>query len=519
MEYWAETREVEMTKTMLVDDVCYKAIESRDPRFDGLFFIAVRTTGIYCRAVCTCGPAKRENIRFYATAAAAEADGFRPCLRCRPELAPGVPASIDSKNIALRAAELIRDGAVTGGGIARLASKLAVSERQLRRLFEAEYGVSPAEYRNSCRLLLAKSLLTDTDLPITRVAFASGFSSLRRMNDAFLRHYSMSPRAFRKTAGADTSRSDRPIAVRLGYRPPYRFDLLLHFFALHAVPGVELVEGDSYYRTVSVPVENKAGETTRVHGWIRVQNLPQKNSLALTLSSSLLDVLPVVLGRIRRVFDVDCIPSSVEEGLKDFHSLVSESCDISGIRLAVAFDGFQTAVQTVLLEKHSPQETAVLMQTIAETLGSSIETPVRGLETVFPAAEQFCSEGIGKILENLGVDDDSAATILALAKGVVEKAIVLEPGADVEEMRSRLSEIQGLSPDSIQYLLLRAYAYPDAFPAGDKTIREAFADNTKHQLAELSEAWRPWRSYGVMSLWQQTDGLGAAADEEAKVAC
>ncbi len=492
---------IDLEKEMPSDDVLYTALAAHDPRFDGRFFVAVSSTRIYCRAVCTAKLPKRENCSFFQTAAAAEAAGYRPCLKCRPELAPGLPVSYEMTSIAHRAAEIIRESPYAKP-IAEIADGLGVSERQLRRIFEDEFGVSPVSYRGTCRLLLAKSLLTDTDLPITRVAYACGFSSVRRFNDAFTKQYRMTPTHLRKRAPL-ASTNGKPITIRIGYRPPYRYDLIIGFLAFRAIEGVEVVADGSYYRTVSLGrLRNAAASDDEEKvGWIQVSNWAEKNCLKLTVSPELFEELPVVIARVKRLFDTDSFPNAVSDGLADFHGRVAAASNIPGIRVPCSFDGFEMAVRAILGQQITVKAANTLAGRIAQEFGAPVEIPVEGLATVFPPPQAFCDEGAAERLGRLGVVRQRSKAICVLAQAICDGSIELSPGVDVREAAHKLVALPGIGEWTAEYLLMRAFDYPDAFPAADYGVKCAFPDMKVKDLKEMSKKWSPWRSYAVMSLW------------------
>lgn len=493
-------------------DTCWEALGMHDPRLDGLFFVGVSSTGIYCRAVCSAKRPKRENCTFYRTAAEAEAAGFRPCLKCRPELAPGMPLAADTDRAVRRAALLIKEG-VGANRIADIAAGLGLSERQFRRLFEQAFGVTPTEYRTTCRLLLAKSLLTDTDLPITRVAYACGFSSVRRFNDAFSTRYRMPPTRFRAKAAAGTARADSgPIVLHVGYRPPFRFDLLLDFLRMRAIDGVEAVGEGAYLRTVRLDgarstaasfggqQDGRRGGATKV-GWIKVEDESAKNRLSVTVSPELFDDLPLVLARVRRLFDTDCLPASIETGLADFYARVAPENHVVGIRLPCCFDGFEMAVRAILGQQITVKAAGTLAGRVAREFGCAVETPFEGLGVAFPPPLAFCTPEAASRLGELGVIRQRARAICALAEAVCSGEVGLCPGSDFEADAVALKAIPGIGDWTVQYLLMRAYAHPDAFPASDLGVLGAFPGLKPREAAVLSENWRPWRSYAVMSIW------------------
>ncbi|MEF9876904.1 MAG: Ada metal-binding domain-containing protein [Gordonibacter sp.] len=525
------------------DDTCWAALRAHDARFDGLFFVGVRSTGIYCRAVCPAKMPKRENCTFFRSAAQAEAAGFRPCLKCRPELAPGAPLASDTDQVVQRAAAIIREHAGSCR-VADISSQLGLSERQLRRLFERTFGVTPTAYRTTCRLLLAKSLLTDTDLPVTRVAYACGFSSVRRFNDAFLENYRMPPSRFRAKAAEGATRvCAGPIVLHIGYRPPYRFDLLLDFLRLRSIAGVEAVEGGAYMRTVrlsgssyvldparetaplapddgllslaceaSLSQVGEVGARSRI-GWIRVADDPTRNRLALTVSPELFGDLPLVVARVRRLFDADCLPAVVEAGLADFHARVPAASRIPGIRLPCSFDGFEMAVRAILGQQVTVKAAGTMAGRVAAAFGTPMQTPHAALTTAFPSPAAFCAPDAAERLGQLGVIAQRARAICTLARSLCSGEVTLKPGADLEAEARALAAIPGIGDWTVQYLLMRAYGHPDAFPATDLGVKNAFPGLKPRELARLSEAWSPWRSYAVMSLWSAPHDPAASTGE------
>ena len=477
-------------------DVCYQALLSGDPHFDGLLFVGVSSTGIYCRVgVCWAKVPKRENCTFFKTAAEAEAAGYRPCLKCRPELAPGTPIAPDIDHAVARAAASMRERP-GDAPIARIAAEQGMSERHLRRLFEQTYGVSPAQYRETCRLLLAKSLLTDTKLSITRIAYASGFASVRRFNDAFVNSYGMQPTRFRKSAQDSISAKTEaaPIVLHVDYREPYRFDLLLGFLQMRAIEGVEAVLDGAYWRIVRASDGERAG-------WIKVENDPSHRRLAVTISPELFDDIPSVLARTRRLFDTDCVPGAVEQGLADFYEHSGETYRIPGIRVPCAFDGFEMATRAILGQQITVKAASTLAGRVAREFGTPIKGPIPELTCAFPLPQAFCVDDAPARLGEVGVIAQRANAICAIARAMEAGELTLRPGADLVAEAARLGSIRGIGDWTVQYVLMRAYDYPDAFLPTDYGVKLALPDMKPRELEKLSQPWRPWRSYAVMSMW------------------
>jgi len=503
----------------LEPEACHRALDTHDPRFDGLFFVGISSTGIYCRPVCPTRQTKRENRTFYPTAAAAEAAGYRPCLRCRPELAPG-RASVDAVNAWARAAvRRIEDGALGEMSLEELAKELGISDRHLRRVVQSEYGVSPVELAQTQKLLTAKRLLTDTDLPIGEVALASGFSSVRRFNALFSERYNLTPTKLRKKGGS-TGRDS--IVCEVSYRPPLDWCGLLEFIAFRASCGVEAMDGSAYVRTVSIKGKS---------GWIRVtpdvpstssptnpkvntENLPHRNVLRVEISTSLAAVLPEVLVRVKRLFDLSAEPCAIAEALGDV-------CQDPAVRVPGAFDGFEIAVRAILGQQVSVQAASVISGKFAQAFGEPIEAPYPQLNRIFPSPAIIAKLDPVKIAE-VGIIRSRANAIVSLAQAIVSKEIILRPGADAEATKARLCEIPGIGPWTAEYVAMRALAWPDAFPATDLGIKKAMANlppfmgvvprsgdrgvgaksPSEKEILAMAEAWRPWRSYAAMHLWR-----------------
>lgn len=482
--------------TLPSQDVCYQALLSGDPHFDGLLFVGVSSTGIYCRVgVCWAKVPKRENCTFFKTAAEAEAAGYRPCLKCRPELAPGTPIAPDIDHAVACAAASMRERP-GDAPIARIATEQGMSERHLRRLFEQTYGVSPAQYRETCRLLLAKSLLTDTELSITRIAYASGFASVRRFNDAFVNSYGMQPTRFRKSAQDSISAKTEaaPIVLHVDYREPYRFDLLLGFLQMRAIEGVEAVLDGAYWRIVRASDGERAG-------WVKVENDPSHRRLAVTISPELFGDIPSVLARTRRLFDTDCVPGAVEQGLADFYEHAGETYRIPGIRVPCAFDGFEMATRAILGQQITVKAASTLAGRVAREFGTQTKGPIPELTCAFPLPQAFCADDAPARLGEVGVIAQRANAICAIARAMEAGELTLRPGADLVAEAARLGSIRGIGDWTVQYVLMRAYDYPDAFLPTDYGVKLALPDMKPRELEKLSQPWRPWRSYAVMSMW------------------
>jgi len=468
------------------DATCYQALRARDARFDGQFFVGVTSTGIYCRPICGARPVKRENCRFFPSAAAAEAEGFRPCLRCRPELAPG-HASVDAgRRLARTAANLIEDGALAEARLDGLAARLRTSDRHLRRVFAAEFGVSPVAYAQTQRLLLAKRLLTDTALPVTEIAMAAGFGSLRRFNALFRARYRMQPRDLRKTPEA-AARTE--LVFELAYRPPYAWVPQLEFLHSHRSDGVEAVTGKRYVRTVAIRRER---DTHR--GWIAVARHARRDTLQVTLSASLARVVPEVLGRVKHVFDLACRPDEIERHLG------SLAAGTPGLRVPGAFDGFEMAVRAVIGQQITVAAARTLTGRLAAAFGEPVATPFGALTHAFPTPECLAAAGSDE-LGRLGIIRARQRAIRALAEACASGELLLAPGVDIERTLEHLRGLPGIGDWTAHYIALRALAWPDAFPHTDHALMKVLGETAPRRVLELAEPWRPWRAYAAMHLW------------------
>jgi AraC family transcriptional regulator, regulatory protein of adaptative response / DNA-3-methyladenine glycosylase II len=472
---------------MLLDsDACFHAVRARDRRFDGRFFVAVASTGIYCRPICPVRPPKRENMRFYSSAAAAEGEGYRPCLRCRPERAPGL-ATVDAASRLIRAAIAgIEEHAVSNARVGELAASLGVSDRHLRRVTEAELGVSPIELAQTQRLLLAKRLLSETSLKLTEIAFASGFGSLRRFNALFKSRYGLSPRALRGHPGAASG-----LRCQLEFRPPLAWDSLLAYLRLRAIPGVESADATHYRRTVAI------GDK---HGWIAVTRAKSGVALEVEMSQSLAPVIGAVIVRVKHLFDLGAAPDSVTDLLSQDPTLAGVVRRLPGLRVPGAFDGFELAVRAVLGQQVSVRAATTLAGRWALSFGAPIATPFPELNRLTPDAERMAAVAADDIAA-LGIVGSRARALAALAQAVTERRVVLSYAANVEEQIEALQRLAGIGPWTAQYIAMRALHWPDAFPGGDLMLLKA-AQVNKKELHARAEAWRPWRAYAAHYLWQ-----------------
>ena len=512
-----------------------RARRARDPRFDGRFFVGVTSTGIYCRPICPAPSAKEQNVLYFPSAAAAAAAGLRPCRRCRPEAAPGTPAWAGTSATVSRALRLIDHGALDDdGSVSQLAGRLGVGSRQLRRLFERHLGASPVAVAQLRRLQFARRLIDETEIPLIDVAFASGFGSVRRFNAAFRSSFGCAPRDFRRQrveeSSATATGDGAGWRLRLDYRPPFDWERLLEFLAPRALPRIEAIAGDVYRRAF------RLGE---LEGWLEVRPARRRSSRSSWSSLDLIlhcrrgpvsrsercdrdsprdgapggERLPALLPlvqRCRSLFDLDSDPAAVAERFADDEELASRLAEAPGIRVPGAWDPFEIAVRAVLGQQVTVRGATTLAGRLIERWGERLSPGGENgagsspLDRVFPAADRLADAP----LETIGLPRARAEALRALARGVAEGEIALDGSAPSDEVCAAMCRVRGLGDWTAQYVAMRALADPDAFPASDLHLRRALpATETMRGLSakaleKRAEAWRPWRAYAAMLLWQ-----------------
>ena len=476
-------------KDVLVQSVKFLTLDS--------FFIGISSTRIYCRPICRARQAKEENCTFYHSAAEAEQAGYRPCLLCRPEIAPGSSITDTTEMLVHRACRMLEENCSKGESIEELARRLGCTGRHLRRVFKAEYNVSPMQYLRTCRLLLAKNLLTDTNLSVLDIAMSAGFGSLRRFNDIFKNHYQLSPTALRKRVSEEKKQS-KDITLSLGYRPPYRFEEILEFLSARAIPGIELIKNHEYMRTVCLQNTNKKYVT----GWVRVSNATKKNALSVTFCENLLPVLPQLLAKVRQLFDLYCDPETIYETLTQMNDIRSSLC-VLGTRLPGCFNAFEMAVRAVLGQQISIKAASTLAGRFVEAFGTPLDTDIPGLTHTFPLPKELLA--LDKPIENhlgpLGIIATRARTIYSLAEAFEQGNIDFELPAYPEEEIKKLLAIPGIGNWTAQYIAMRTMEWTDAFLETDLGIKKALEPHKVKEILEMAEAWRPWRSYATINLW------------------
>jgi AraC family transcriptional regulator of adaptative response / DNA-3-methyladenine glycosylase II len=488
---------------MLQNEIYERARLARDTRFDGQFYVAVRTTGIYCRPICPANPPKSENVRFFPSAAAAGEAGFRPCLRCRPEAAPGTPAWSGSSTTVRRGLRLISSGALDEGNVERLAERLGVTSRHLRRLFTKHLGASPLAVAHTQRLQFAKRLIDETTLPMSHISSAAGYGSVRRFNDTFQRTYGRSPRDLRR-AGDETELAGRTatLTVRLPYRKPFRWREFLKFFTDRATPGVEAIDGDIYRRTVC---------TQGDHAIVEVRPDKRDGYLSLTMNSVNTNALFETVQSAREVFDLDAPVSEIEQALGRDAVLRKMLRQSPGIRVPGAWDGFELSVRAILGQQVSVKAATTLAGRIADRYGVPLrlsgDNKAHGLTRIFPGAEKL----LRARFNDMGIVGSRVESIRRLSQAVVNGELDFDPAQDPEEFCKALMAIRGIGQWTAQYISMRALKNPDAFPESDlgliKAIKYPHRVSPRELLAK-AEDWRPWRAYAAMLLWSSLAGSG-----------
>ncbi len=487
---------------MVLDrDSCYRAVKSRDARFDGRFFTAVVTTGIYCRPICPARTPLRKNVRFYACAAAAEEAGFRACRRCRPETAPGTPSWLGTSATVSRAVRLIESGALAESSVGALAARLGLGERQLRRLFLEHLGAAPQALEISRRLRVARLLLDATALPMLEVAHRSGFGSLRQFNASVRSTFGRTPSELRS---GKRSRGDGRVVVRLAVRPPLDWPALLAFLSLRAVPGVEQVTGGCYRRAMRGP----AGA-----GVIEVALEDSGRAVRLSVPAALTAELPELVRRVRRLFDLDADPLAIGACLKGSALLARSVRAHPGLRVPGSWDPFEMAVRTVLGQQISVRGATTLCGRLVRELGELLDLPGE-LAWAFPSPERVAEADLSRV----GLPGARAGALRALARAVVREPELFRSGRDLEDILTRLQRLPGIGPWTAHYLAMRAFGEPDAFPSGDLGLRQATGNATPAKLEALAEPWRPWRAYATLHLWTQHSEEAGFAGRRAEAA-
>lgn len=473
----------------------FTAFKTKDQRLDGRYFVGISSTGIYCRPICKAKQPKEINCTFFRSAAEAEQAGYRPCLMCRPELAPGNSLADANKQLSYRTAKFLEENCSQRLSMEEIATKLGYTDRHLRRVFKTEYNVSPIQYLQTCRLHLAKQLLTDTNLNVLTIAMTSGFGSLRQFNTTFKTQYKLTPsqlRKKRKPAFADDS-----ITLSLSYHSPYRWKELLSFFKNRAITGIEQVNEHHYMRTIQL----KNSQQEPFHGWIKVTQNNKKDALDLTISHSLLGVLPQVIAQVKKQFDLACDPETIYHSLNSMNKIIPDSCTI-GIRLPGCFDSFEMSVRAILGQLISVKAANTIAKRIVKAFGPKIQTEFSGLTHLFPTPETFLAlKDIQESLGQLGVTATKSNSIYQLADYFVTGKIKLDYSVQPEVEMKELQMIKGIGSWTAQYIAMRTMGWTDAFLETDVGVKNAVAPLSTKEFQKIAEQWHPWRSYVVLNLW------------------
>lgn len=477
-------------------NICAQARKSRDIRFDGRFFIGVRTTRIFCRLTCPVRTVKDENVRYFQTAAAAAEAGYRSCLRCRPELAPGTPAYAGSSTTVSRALRLISESPLEDESVEELAARLGVGSRQLRRLFVRYLGASPSTVMKTRRLHFAKKLIDESNLPMGELALAAGFRSVRRFNDAFRKVYHRTPTQIRQLAKTSTQPGNREYVFRLDYRPPFDWNSLLSFLSARAIPGVECVTSNTYSRTIALNGDaghfsvSHASEGTRLEARIC---FPEPRWLFL------------IVERLRRIFDLGAVPHEIAAHLSNDPLLKARIAAAPGLRVPGCWDGFELAIRAILGQQISVAAASTLAGRLVQMFGRPFVARER-LTHLFPTPSSLAEANV----ERIGLPIKRAETIRGLARALADDRITFAGQVDPDEFGKALCQLPGIGDWTAQYIAMRALGDPDAFPANDLGLLQHSGFSTPGELARHAEAWRPWRAYAAMYLWQITTSVEAA---------
>lgn len=486
----------------LDQDLCYRAFLAKDARFDGRVFVCVTSTGIYCRPICPARVPKKDNCRFVASAAAAEAAGFRSCLRCRPETAPGTPAWSGTQASVARALRLIEEGALDDSGVEALAARVGLGARQLRRLFIAHLGATPQAVAANRRLLAAKQLISETDMGFADIAFASGFKSLRRFNDAVRTSYGVAPTALRR--GAAREHAGDAITLRLGFRPPFDWQRLLDYLAVRAMPGIEAIAGETYRRTFRLG---------GARGRLQVTPGRKANTLDISIRADASAPIRQIAARARRLFDLDADPAAIAAAFASDPLLAPRLAEAGDIRVPGAFDGFELSIRAILGQQVSVKGATTLAGRVVRRCGEPLAQADGALTHYFPTPDRLA----GADLSGLGLTGGRIAALKAFASAVAGGAVSFSPAASLEEKVAELCTVPGIGPWTAHYIALRAVGEPDAFPAADLGLRKAAGNGTPataKALEQMAQAWRPWRGYAALLLWTvpEIEATALAAD-------
>ena len=477
--------------TQLTSEIAYEIFKNRDRRFDGLIFVGVTSTGIYCRPICPAPPAKFENCQFYNSVALAEKDGFRPCLRCKPERSPHAYNSENLSDLVYRSIQKIEQALDKDWNLEDLANSLNVSSRHLRRCFVEDLGVTPVQFLRSIRLLRAKQLLSDTSLSLTEVAFASGFKSVRTFNETIKKQYKLKPSDMRKQQRGETS-PEKIIELKCGFRTPYDWASVLGYLKGRSNHAAELVKDGVYYRTVELEAHR---------GWLSVELNKKDQHLVISISYSLHPVVSEVIARIKRQFDIHANPMLINEVLGKSPILKESVAANPGLRSPGSFDAFEMLVRVILGQLISVKAATTLMNRFVEAYGQPIATPVAELNRVSPTAKTIATVDRDQ-LAGLGMQRKKAQTIIEVAKLFVSGELDFSLSTDKEALKKRLIQTAGIGAWTVEYMLMRGVSWPDAFPSTDLGVQKALGTKSKKEIEQIGLDWSPFRAYATQHLWR-----------------
>jgi AraC family transcriptional regulator, regulatory protein of adaptative response / DNA-3-methyladenine glycosylase II len=475
-------------------EACYRAISTRDARFDGRIFIAVRTTGVYCRPICPARTPKRENVRFFATASTAQEAGYRPCLRCRPESSPDLGAWYGTSNTVSRALTLIGEGALDGEAVDALAERLGIGERQLRRLFRQHLGASPTTVAQTRRVLFAKQLIVETTMPMTEVALAAGFNSIRRFNATFQILYQRSPSELRRSKLIDGEQTGAEgITLKLPYAPPYDWDAMIDFLGARAIRGIDAVDNRWRYRR-SIALDG-------AQGVISVEPDDREPALRVSIRFPRVSALAGIVQRVRRIFDLSADPLAIRDDLGRDPLLAPLVAKRPGLRLPGAWDGFEIAVRAILGQQITVVAAVNLAAKLVAEHGEPLQTVCGdGLTHIFPTPDRIARAHL------LGMPAICARALSSVAAAALTDPNLFSSSQTLEDAITKLRSIRGIGASTAQYIAMRVLREPDAFPAADIEILRALARAAEGrpscaEMVARAEAWRPWRAYAAQHLW------------------
>jgi AraC family transcriptional regulator of adaptative response / DNA-3-methyladenine glycosylase II len=480
------------------DDICYRAIASRDKRFDGRFVVGVQTTGIYCRPGCPARTPKRGNVRFFQLAAVAESEGFRPCLRCRPSAHLLNSAWVGSPRVIGRAMRLIAEGGLDGFSVAEFAERLGVGERHLRRLFDTHVGAPPLAIAQSRRLHFARNLVESTRIPLIDVAMAAGYPSVRRFNHAFRAIFCATPTDLRNGARDDASMPDGAVTLRLSYRPPIAWRELLAFLRMRAIPGVEEVEDDVYRRSFVLDADDAKGAC---EGILEARLSESNGTITLTLPATGPRAIGEAAMRARRLFDLGAEPTSIERDLRRDPIFAPSLSKVRGLRVPGAWDPFELAVRAVLGQQVTVKGARTLASRLVIAFGKKLAAPSQQITHIFPVPRAIANASLDAVAA-IGLPRTRAESLRAMARAIDKR----ELDFDSPSARDALLALPGIGPWTADYIAMRL-GDPDSFPAADLVLCRALADGEKipsaREVEPRAAAWSPWRSYAAIRLWHQ----------------